>query len=57
MVDWIADGSFGFKFMKPNQDIETLMGEDSSNFQSFTPLEKIEILSMFEELFNFQSPE
>ena len=50
MVDWIADGSFGFKFMKPNQDTETLMGEDSSNFQEFHDDEKMEILAMFEEL-------
>jgi hypothetical protein len=50
MVDWIADGSFGFRFMKPNQETETLMGEDSSNFQEFHDDEKMEILAMFEEL-------
>ena len=50
MVDWIADGSFGFRFMKPNQETETLMGEDSSNFQEFFDDEKMEILAMFEEL-------
>ena len=40
MVDWIADGSFGFRFMKPNDETETLMGEDSSNFQEFHDDEK-----------------
>ena len=40
MVDWIAEGSFGFKFMKPNQETETLMGEDSSNFQEFFLMKK-----------------
>ena len=50
MVDWIAEGSFGFRFMKPNDETETLMGEDSSNFQEFHDDEKMEILAMFEEL-------
>ena len=49
-VNKIADASFGVKFMKSNQETEDLMSEDSSNFQSFTSVEKIEILSMFEEL-------
>ena len=49
-VSKIADASFGVKFMKSNQETEDLMSEDSSNFQSFTSVEKIEILSMFEEL-------
>jgi hypothetical protein len=49
-VNKIAEASFGVKFMKSNQETEDLMSEDSSNFQSFTAEEKIEILSMFEEL-------
>ena len=49
-VNKIADASFGVKFMKASQETEDLMSEDSSNFQSFTAEEKIEILSMFEEL-------
>jgi hypothetical protein len=49
-VNKIAEASFGVEFMKSNQETEDLMSEDSSNFQSFTPVEKIEILSMFEEL-------
>ena len=36
--------------MTPNQETEDLMGEDSSNFQEFFDWEKVEILSMFEEL-------
>ena len=50
MVDWIARESFGFTFMKPNQETEDLMDEDSSNFQEFFDNEKLEILAMFEEL-------
>ena len=49
-VNKIADKSFGVKFMEADQDTEDLMGEDASNFQSFTSVEKIEILGMFEEL-------
>ena len=49
-VNRIADASFGVKFMDADQDTEDLMGEDASNFQSFTSIEKIEILAMFEEL-------
>ena len=50
MVDWIARESFGFTFLKPNQETEDLMSEDSSNFQEFFDDEKLEILAMFEEL-------
>ena len=50
VVNEIADKSFGLKFMESNQETEDLMNEDSSNFQSFTAIEKIEILSMLEEL-------
>ena len=50
VVNWIAQESFGVRFMLPNQETEDLMGEDSSNFQEFFDEEKLEILSMFEEL-------
>ena len=50
MVNWIAQESFGVRFMLPNQETEDLMGEDSSNFQEFFDEEKMEILAMFEEL-------
>ena len=36
--------------MKPIQETEDLMSEDSSNFQEFFADEKLEILAMFEEL-------
>ena len=49
-VNKIANESFGLRFMESNQETEDLMGEDSSNFQSFTSIEKIEILAMLEEL-------
>jgi hypothetical protein len=50
MVNWIAQESFGVTFMQPNQELEDLMNEDSSNFQEFFSEEKLEILAMFEEL-------
>ena len=50
ILDWIAQERFGVRFMIPNQETEDLMGEDSSNFQEFFDWEKVEILSMFEEL-------
>lgn len=50
MVNWIAQESFGVRFMLPDQETEDLMGEDSSNFQEFFDEEKMEILAMFEEL-------
>ena len=49
-VDHIAMESFGFKFMKSNDETQELMGEDKSNFQEFFAEEKVEILAMFEEL-------
>ena len=39
---------FGFRFMKPGDEVENIMGEDASNFQEFFADEKVEILSMFE---------
>ena len=50
MVNWIAQESFGIRFMLPDQETEDLMNEDSSNFQEFFDEEKMEILAMFEEL-------
>lgn len=49
-VDKIAQEKFGFRFMKSNLETQNLMHEDASNFQEFFNEEKIEILSMFEEL-------
>ena len=50
VINWIALERFGIRFMLPDQETEDLMGEDSSNFQEFFNSEKMEILSMFEEL-------
>ncbi len=49
-VDKIAQEKFGVRFMKSNLETQNLMHEDASNFQEFFNEEKIEILSMFEEL-------
>lgn len=49
-IDRIAMERFGVRFMPSNQETEDLMNEDASNFQEFFREEKIEILSMFEEL-------
>lgn len=49
-VDIIAQEKYGFRFMKSNLETQNLMHEDASNFQEFFNEEKIEILSMFEEL-------
>jgi hypothetical protein len=49
-VDKVAQEKFGFRFMKSNLETQNLMHEDASNFQEFFNEEKIEILSMFEEL-------
>jgi len=46
----LAMDSFGIKFLNPGEELETLMNEDSSNFQEFYNSEKLEILAMFEEL-------
>lgn len=57
VLDWLARESFGIKFVKPNEFSEvfaeengTFMGDDKSNFQDYYNTEKLEILSMFEEL-------
>ena len=47
---WIAREKFGIEFLSSTQQTEELMGEDSSNFQAFFNTEKLEILSMLEEL-------
>ena len=49
-VESFAREKFGFRFMKPGDEVENIMGEDASNFQEFFADEKVEILSMFEEL-------
>ena len=49
-LDWIAREKFGIEFLSSTQQTEDLMGEDSSNFQAFFNTEKLEILSMLEEL-------
>lgn len=49
-VHKISTERYGFTFMKPDQQTEDLMDEESSNFQEFFSEEKIIILSMFEEL-------
>lgn len=46
----LAMDSFGIRFLNPGDELETLMNEDSSNFQEFYNSEKLEILAMFEEL-------
>ncbi|WP_088323998.1 T9SS type A sorting domain-containing protein [Polaribacter tangerinus] len=57
VLNWLAEESFGIQFVKPSQfaqvfkeDNGTYMGDDNSNFQDFYKTEKLEILSMFEEL-------
>ena len=57
VLNWLARESFGIQFVKPSQFAEvfgedngTYMGDDNSNFQDFYNTEKLEILSMFEEL-------
>lgn len=47
---WIAREKFGIQFLSNTQQTEELMGEDSSNFQGFFNTEKLDILSMLEEL-------
>ncbi len=50
MLAWIAREKFGVEFLSSDQRTEDLMNEDASNFQAFFNTEKLEILSMFEEL-------
>ena len=49
-VHKISTERYGITFMKPDQQTKALMNEDSSNFQEFFSEEKINILSMLEEL-------
>jgi hypothetical protein len=50
LVQEIAQKKYGFEFLEPSIQLEQLMKETRSNFQSFHNEEKIEILSMIEEL-------
>ena len=49
-LSWIAREKFGVEFLSSTQQTEELMREDLSNFQAFFNTEKLEILSMLEEL-------
>lgn len=49
-INDMAQQKFGVEFMDSSQRTEDLMNETKSNFQEFHIEEKIEILSMFEEL-------
>ena len=50
ILNWIAKEKFGIEFLSNTQKTESLMGEDASNFQAFYNSEKLEILSILEEL-------
>ncbi len=50
VLDKLAQNRFGFRWMLPDDETANLMGEPADNFQEFFSEEKIEILSMFEEL-------
>ncbi len=50
ILDALAQNRFGVRWMMPNAETAELMGEPADHFQEFLPEEKIEILSMFEEL-------
>ena len=50
VLDRIAQDRFGFSWMISNQETADLMNEPADHFQEFFPEEKLEILSMFEEL-------
>ena len=50
VLDNLAQNRFGFRWMLPDAETANLMGEPADNFQEFFAEEKIEILSMFEEL-------
>lgn len=51
-VETLAQQGFGIRFLNPGQELQTIMNENAGNFQSFSPFEKITILSMFAELPN-----
>ena len=48
-ISQIANDRYGFQFLDPSSLLKSVMNETETNFQSFTPDEKITILSMFEE--------
>ncbi len=50
ILDKLAQNRFGVRWMLPDSETAELMGEPADHFQEFFPEEKIEILSMFEEL-------
>ena len=51
VLNWLAREKYGISFLNPSDPIvEESMEEDSSNFQEFSYFEKLEILSMIEEL-------
>ena len=50
VLDKIAQNRFGFRWMVSDSETSTLMGEPADHFQEFFPEEKLEILSMLEEL-------
>ena len=50
ILDKIAQNRFGVRWMVDDAETAELMGEPADHFQEFFPAEKIEILSMFEEL-------
>ena len=51
VLNWLAREKYGISFLVPSDPIvEESMEEDSSNFQEFSYFEKLEILSMIEEL-------
>lgn len=45
----LAKNRYGIEFLEPSEFLRNLMGETESNFQIFTPEEKIIIVSMLEE--------
>jgi len=48
-INNFAQQKYGISFLEPNEFLRNLMGETESNFQIFTPEEKIIIISMLEE--------
>ena len=50
ILDRLAQNRFGVRWMVADAETAALMGEPADHFQEFFPEEKIEILSMFEEL-------
>ena len=46
----VAQERFGFKFLEPSEELFDIFQEDIANFQEFSPSEKLQILTMLEEL-------